>query len=30
LERRELAEQLFPMPEKSSSLPSPEELANVF
>ncbi len=30
LERRELAEQLFPMPETSSSLPSPEELANVF
>lgn len=29
LERRELAEQLFPVPE-SSSLASPEELSNVF
>jgi type IV secretory pathway TraG/TraD family ATPase VirD4 len=30
LERRALAEELFPMPEKSNSIPSPEELSNVF
>ncbi|OKH33113.1 transfer complex protein TrsK [Calothrix sp. HK-06] len=30
LERRELAEKLFPVPSQSNSLPSPEELANVF
>jgi type IV secretory pathway TraG/TraD family ATPase VirD4 len=30
LERRELAEKLFPLPDESNSLPSPEELANVF
>ncbi|MBD2364234.1 type IV secretory system conjugative DNA transfer family protein [Anabaena minutissima FACHB-250] len=30
MERRELAEELFPLPEQSNSPPSPEELANVF
>lgn len=30
LERRELAEKLFPMPNESGFVPSPEELANVF
>ncbi|BAY95211.1 MULTISPECIES: type IV secretory system conjugative DNA transfer family protein [unclassified Tolypothrix] len=30
MERRELAEKLFPIPEESNSVPSPEEVANVF
>lgn len=30
LERRELAEKLFPVPNESGFVPSPEELANVF
>jgi type IV secretory pathway TraG/TraD family ATPase VirD4 len=30
MERRELAEKLFPAPSQSSPLPSPEELAHVF
>jgi hypothetical protein len=30
LERRELAEQLFPMPEDNKNVPSVEELKNIF
>jgi type IV secretory pathway TraG/TraD family ATPase VirD4 len=30
MERRQLAEKLFPVPEKNGELPSPEELKNVF
>ncbi|PAX52369.1 type IV secretory system conjugative DNA transfer family protein [Brunnivagina elsteri] len=30
LERRELAEKLFPLPDKDEHIPSPEELTNIF
>jgi hypothetical protein len=30
LERRELAERLFPLPDKDEHIPSPEELTNIF